>query len=82
MMVHYSIKVQPVVSPFVKKFPYDFVFSGYTTISESEVSLMQNQNPDQMKARSQNGQNKTNGQNAQNKKKEQAQNKNNQPNQF
>ena len=34
---------------------------------------MQNQNPDQMKARSQNGQNK---------KKEQAQNKNNQPNQF
>ena len=39
---------------------------------------MQNQNPDQMKARSQNGQNKTNGQNAQNKKKEQAQNKNNQ----
>ena len=34
---------------------------------------MQNQNPDQMKARSQNGQNKTNGQ---------AQNKNNQPNQF
>ena len=33
---------------------------------------MQNQNPDQMKARSQNGQNKTNGQNAQNKKKEQA----------
>ena len=35
---------------------------------------MQNQNPDQMKARSQNGQNKTNGQNAQNKKKEQAQN--------
>ena len=29
---------------------------------------MQNQNPDQMKARSQNGQNKTNGQNAQNKK--------------
>ena len=41
---------------------------------------MQNQNPDQMKARSQNGQNKTNGQNAQNKKKEQAQNKNNQPN--
>lgn len=32
---------------------------------------MQNQNPDQMKARSQNGQNKTNGQNAQNKKKEQ-----------
>ena len=43
---------------------------------------MQNQNPDQMKARSQNGQNKTNGQNAQNKKKEQAQNTNTQPNQF
>lgn len=56
--------------------------SGYTTSSESEVSLMQNQNPDQMKARNQNGQNKTNGQNAQNKKKEQAQDKNNQPNQF
>ena len=43
---------------------------------------MQNQNPDQMKARSQNCEKKTNGQNAQNKKKEQAQNKNNQPNQF
>ena len=65
-----------------KKFPYDFVFSGYTTISESEVSLMQNQNPDQMKARSQNGQNKTNGQNAQNKKKEQPQNKKSDQPQF
>ena len=40
---------------------------------------MQNQNPDQMKARSQNGQHKTNGQRAQNKKKEQAQHKNHQP---
>ena len=65
-----------------KKFPYDFVFSGYTTISESEVSLMQNQNPDQMKARNQNGQNKTNGQNAQNKKKEQPQNKKSDQPQF
>ena len=43
---------------------------------------MQNQNPDQMKARSQNGQNKTNSQRPHHGNSEQAQNKNTQANQF
>ncbi len=43
---------------------------------------MQNQNPDQMKARSQNGQNKTNGQNAQKQEEESRLRTEQQPNQF
>ena len=43
---------------------------------------MQNQNPDQMKVRSQNGQKTTEGQNPQNRKKEQAQNKSHQTGQY